>query len=465
MEPNFHVNHKPIAIINKTGDAIPNDVHAVSVCLPTWESNIAYEEGRLELNIGYPRFLMNEKVRQLNNGRIIFSNRYFAQFCQKYCDVGFSSIVINRATLFVMAEDTDKVKKFWQHTGLGICSRHAEAILENKVFENNPKDLERVISKIKSFLSVKEDDIYLFSSGMTAIFMAFLITPGPFVMFGFPYLDSLKILEKYGKCTFVTKLEELNDIKDIGTIFMEFPANPLLSMIDLETIQQIATKRKAKVVIDDTLTTFYNADLSKYCDVLVTSLTKSFSGYGNVCAGSLCLSQTSQHYDLLKSKISEMYRSDINWIYAGDLSALALNCADYEFRLLAMQRNSNLFTIFLMDKLKAYPNIVANYYHPEKYNKALWDKYCTGSCHLFSLEFATEDLAQRYYDDLKLNKGPSLGNWCTLVCPYTVLAHYNELEWAASYGVKKHLLRISIGCELNLISIFEKSFEKLLVNN
>jgi len=46
-----------------------------------------------------------------------------------------------------------------------------------------------------------------------------------------------------------------------------------------------------------------------------------------------------------------------------------------------------------------------------------------------------------------VNKGPSLGTNFTLVCPYTLLAHYCELDWAASFGVPGHLIRVSVGLE------------------
>ena len=44
-------------------------------------------------------------------------------------------------------------------------------------------------------------------------------------------------------------------------------------------------------------------------------------------------------------------------------------------------------------------------------------------------------------------KGPSLGTNFTLVCPYTMLVHFDELEWAESCGVDRHLLLISCGIE------------------
>ena len=55
--------------------------------------------------------------------------------------------------------------------------------------------------------------------------------------------------------------------------------------------------------------------------------------------------------------------------------------------------------------------------------------------------------AQVVYDALRVSKGPSLGTNFTLACPYTQLAHYDELAWAARCGVPSHLLRVSVGLE------------------
>jgi len=57
------------------------------------------------------------------------------------------------------------------------------------------------------------------------------------------------------------------------------------------------------------------------------------------------------------------------------------------------------------------------------------------------------EAAQRVYDALAVCKGPSLGTHFSLCCPYVLLAHYDELAWAASCGVPSHLLRVSVGLE------------------
>ncbi|MDB6072350.1 MAG: putative Cystathionine gamma-synthase, partial [Verrucomicrobiales bacterium] len=66
-----------------------------------------------------------------------------------------------------------------------------------------------------------------------------------------------------------------------------------------------------------------------------------------------------------------------------------------------------------------------------------------------------------FYDALHLSKGPSLGTNFSLCCPYTLLAHYQELDWAATCGVPRNLLRISAGLEspTDLIQRFTQALQ------
>ena len=66
---------------------------------------------------------------------------------------------------------------------------------------------------------------------------------------------------------------------------------------------------------------------------------------------------------------------------------------------------------------------------------------------LFSLTFTSLAASLAFFDALPCYKGPSLGTNFTLACPYTILAHFAELEWAAEFGVEEGLVRISVGTE------------------
>lgn len=50
-----------------------------------------------------------------------------------------------------------------------------------------------------------------------------------------------------------------------------------------------------------------------------------------------------------------------------------------------------------------------------------------------------------------------MGTNFTLACPYTILAHFAELEWAEEFGVERGLVRVSVGMEerQKLLAAFE----------
>ena len=82
---------------------------------------------------------------------------------------------------------------------------------------------------------------------------------------------------------------------------------------------------------------------------------------------------------------------------------------------------------------------------------------------LFSLLLANPDNAHHFYDRLDAAKGPGFGSNFSLVCPYPMIAHFNELQWAASFGVDKSLMRVWTGQEDadHLIATFEAALDGL----
>ena len=66
---------------------------------------------------------------------------------------------------------------------------------------------------------------------------------------------------------------------------------------------------------------------------------------------------------------------------------------------------------------------------------------------LFSILFASVPAAKAFFEALPCPKGPSFGTDFTLACPYAIIAHYGELEWAKSFGVPLELIRVWVGME------------------
>lgn len=115
----------------------------------------------------------------------------------------------------------------------------------------------------------------------------------------FPYIDTLKILQKFGPgCLFYghgshAELDDLEARCQKGerfvSLFCEFPGNPLLKTPPLNRIIQLSNKYDFAIIVDETIGNFVNIQVLQSVDIVVSSLTKIFAGEGNVMGGRLAL--------------------------------------------------------------------------------------------------------------------------------------------------------------------------------
>ncbi|EST04635.1 Cys/Met metabolism, pyridoxal phosphate-dependent enzyme [Kalmanozyma brasiliensis GHG001] len=339
---------------------------------------------------------------------------------------------------------------------------------------------------------VTEHDVYLFPSGMSAIFHAHQLAlraasrlgedrqVGKSVCFGFPYTDTLKILQKFGPgCHFfglgvdadLDRLEDLLKTERILALFCEFPSNPLLRSPNLVRIRQLADRYGFLVCVDETIGNFVNVEVLPFADVLVSSLTKVFSGDANVMGGSMVVNPKGPHYTVLKEELEEEYEDTY---FAEDAIFMERNSRDFIRRIVRIDANTRAITSMLWShrgrggmKELFYPKFQTR----ENYDVCRRKKAFTplgnmgdgegGYGGLFSVTFESEAASKAFYDTLECAKGPSLGTNLTLASPYTILAHYGELDWAAQFGVERGLVRVSVGLEDEefLVRMFGKSLE------
>lgn len=71
----------------------------------------------------------------------------------------------------------------------------------------------------------------------------------------------------------------------VFAIFAEIPSNPLLRTPDLHRLRALADKYDIPIILDATVDSFVNLDVRGYADILVTSLSKLFSGAMNATGG------------------------------------------------------------------------------------------------------------------------------------------------------------------------------------
>ncbi|ORX99255.1 PLP-dependent transferase [Basidiobolus meristosporus CBS 931.73] len=565
--------------------------HAVSVCLPTWADNIAYEEGEPRIHSamksGYPRFCIHYNIKKLmsyceskfaveQESSMIFSTRRVAKRCRGFINKfyefseGEATPRIAEFTILPPAKSSYKpvtlqvvlfpknafpfAKSFWQHAGDGISSRLAEHCLfllkekereeqnsrelipkatqgnrhynrggfsgraskgENRAeVEQEEKEVEtyfeerygrnldvQYANQAKIFLrrriagvlntendgsdatadgergiqGISENDVFLYPTGMSAIFHSHdtllqTLPPQKSVCFGFPYVDTLKILQKFGPgCHFYGNgeekdLDELEQLLESGekilALYCEFPGNPLLKTPNLKRIRQLADKYEFAVVVDETVGNFVNVRVLEWADIVVSSLTKIFSGDSNVMGGSLVLNPHGRYYEQLQATLKQDYE-DLMW--SEDAIFLERNSRTFKQRI----HKVNHHTETLCDFLASHPKVVKIFY--PKYNmRESYDSFKSpegGYGGLFSIILESEEAAIQFFDHLECAKGPSLGTNFTLVCPYTILAHYTELDWASQYGISRFLVRVSVGleCPEHLLKVFKEALDQITV--
>ncbi len=468
------------------GKPIPDAEHAVSVCMPLWEHNVGYEENdpRIikKLSCGYPRFFLHPLVVELfqqcearfsNDQQCCFAfpSRRVAQRCAHFIKrhTGQTSMIDDFGVLGIVAvclptSAKDVAMAYWKHAGEGISSRLAQAAMDRRTLSaSGISEKQKVRQRIADFTESSIDDVYLFPSGMAAIFAAYRafqkINPNRrSVQFGFPYVDILKVQQKCssrksaddtvhlfsnGDEHDLQKLKRLLLAEPIMGLFCEFPGNPMLKSPDLQQLAELSRKHDFPLLVDDTLCACVNANMMPVADLLATSLTKFFSGAGDVMAGSLVLNADRSFYDTIKAIIDEDFE-DI--LFADDAIVLEQNSRDFEPRV----RDLNRTTEQLCEVLRRHPAVERIDYpkYQTTKNYQAFMKPDGGYGGLFSiLLHQPAKNAPIFFDALQISKGPNLGTSFTLCCPYTILAHFDELDFVESCGVSQYLVRVSVGLE------------------
>lgn len=475
------------------GKPLPDSPHATSVALPCWDHVVGYEEGRADIlnamELGYPRFVFHPKVAALLRSLeaewgevgercLPFPEAEVAARCAQFLrERGWAVRRVAPESengvhaVFFPVEAFDDAKAYWQHFGKIVSSRRAEALLEGRPTPPGGDEAKaRIRQRIADATGTSAEDVWLLPSGMAAVSRALRLAqerrPGArSIQLGFPYVDVFKVQNVTGPgAHFVPEynLESVAAIlsrEPISAIVCEFPGNPLLGGTRLSALSTLARAHGVPLIVDDTPATYVNVRLFPYADMVVTSLTKAFSGEGDVMAGALVLNPESPLEGPLRSALGP-HGDALFW--DGDAITLESNSRDFVDRVRQMNESAEA----LCEYLKPHP-LVEEIFYPKYTMKDAYDEVLRpggGYGSLFSMTFHDGARhAPAFYDALGVSKGPSLGNNFTLVCPYTLLAHYTELEWAEAHGVSRYLIRVSVGLEATgeLLNRFDKALAAL----
>jgi cystathionine gamma-synthase len=349
------------------------------------------------------------------------------------------------------------MRAFWRHTGLIVSTRQAEALLAGRKGRADDFEVRRSLRRqLAGFYDCAEDDVFLAPTGMAAMFAGLRAllqrAPAlPTVQIGFPYVDTLKLQQKLGHGSILLhRLEDAEgDLRSLllrqklAGCFCEIPGNPVLGTADLRRLTPLLREHRVPLLVDDVPSTNINVDLRGHADLLVTSLTKFIVGTGDAMGGALICNPRSPYHGQLK-QIARAQHEELLW--GEDAEVLERQARGFPERMKRHNENG----LFIAEKLRRHPAVERVWYpkweSAEAYEALRRPDGGWGALLSFLPRNAAA-AAPAIYDRLTVSKGPSLGTVFTLACPFTLLAHYDELDWAESCGVPRWLLRLSIGLE------------------
>jgi len=476
------------------GQPVPDSPHAVLCSLPRLADVIGYEERRPEvvaaMRVGYPRFLTNPLVARAqqvaakelgetgHEVRLVQTERLAAGMLQFIGESASRPKAWHGAwavEIPAVPGISARAKAFHQHTGAAITSRQAEDILISAGAEKarfaetafSGDAAAKICANLSEAYSVADPGaILLTGSGMTAIYEVFEAVRAAqlprkrrrWLQLGWQYVDTTEILHKFlGPGETFHFWPDVFDAAGLAAFFhkhgaelagvvAEFPTNPLLHAGDLPALHALCQKHGAVLIADPTLASPRVVNVLPHCDVAVNSLTKFAGNEGDVMGGAAVFNPASPWSAALHATVAKNLAPH----YPRDLARLAAQIDGYA----PLVEKANASAARLAQFLARHPAVKSVHWTGEEKSRGNFSRLArrpdwNGS--LFSF-VPRGDLA-RFYDRVKIVKGPSFGVNFTLLCPFIYLAHYDLVSTAAgreklaSLGIDPALIRVSVGAE------------------
>jgi O-succinylhomoserine sulfhydrylase len=293
-------------------------------------------------------------------------------------------------------------------------------------------------------------------SGMAAMFasLACLVEAGDHIvasaaMFSSCHVVITEILPKWG----VTyELVKANDkaawekalSKPTKAVFIETPSNPLLEIVDIRFVSDLAHKVGATVIVDNVMASpVLQKPLELGADVVMYSATKHIDGQGRVLAGALLGS-----FEYIYEKLIPFTRHTGPSLSAFNAWVLVKSLETMDLRVTRMAENAQTIAEFLetRNEIKSvrYPGLSS---HPD--HEVIKKQMKAGGTTI-GIEFAgTQKDAFRFMDSLRIiDISNNLGDSKSLITHPASTTHRRlSPEVQAEMGITPSVLRLSVGLE------------------
>tara|TARA_B100001175_G_scaffold48023_1_gene37433 strand:+ start:10548 stop:11705 length:1158 start_codon:yes stop_codon:yes gene_type:complete len=230
--------------------------------------------------------------------------------------------------------------------------------------------------------------------------------------------------------------------KNTKLIYIETPSNPMLKLVDIFSISQLAKSQGILTAIDNTFATpIVQTPITLGIDIVIHSATKYFGGHSDITAGAVASSKLIIDKLWLLAKDFGGSLSDFSvWMLERSMKTLSL-------RVKAQQRNAKKMARFLDNH-----SAVSNVYYPglkSHPNHELAKIQMKGFGAMLSFELTQQYNVLTFLKSLKLIK-PSMslaGVESTMILPSkTSHALLSDTDRNAQ-GISEQLIRFSTGIE------------------
>lgn len=316
----------------------------------------------------------------------------------------------------------------------------------------------------------KTENALIFGSGMAAIstsLMAFLHKGDHVVLqetlYGGTYNLVVEEFDKFGiEYTFTDSLE-IEDFKkairsNTKVVFIETPSNPLLKLVDIKAVADLAQEHGIVTMIDNTFASPINQTPIDFgIDIMIHSATKYMGGHSDILAGAVAASN--EHID----KIWNIAKN-----FGGSLSDFTVWMLERSIKTMNLRvKCQNENALKMANYLEQNPNVDKVYYPglASHENHDLAKAQMKGFGGMLSFELKEGIDSMEFQRNLQLIK-PSMslaGVESTLLSPSQTSHALLSPEERAKQGIKDGLIRFSVGIEEfeDLIADIEQAIEKI----
>ncbi len=294
-----------------------------------------------------------------------------------------------------------------------------------------------------------------FASGVAATTAVFsLLKTGDHIvagddLYGGTYRILEKVLKKWGLSTSYADVDDTGSFKkairkNTKLIWIETPTNPLLKIVDIRKIAEIARKHNIILAVDNTFASpYFQKPLLLGADIVVHSTTKYIAGHSDIVGGAAVLNDQ-KLYDELKyyqNAAGAVPGPWDSWLVLRGLKTLAI-------RMRAHEENA----LYLAKYLSKHPKVKRVYYPglTSSKNYSIARKQMQGFSGMLSLELkGGRQEVDRFFSNLKLfSLAESLGGVESLISYPAGMTHSSmPREERLKRGITDNFIRVSVGIE------------------